>query len=215
MEKLIFLAIAFVIYLLHEWWKARNNRLEEGEPPSWPGQPPRPPTGTPAPPARTASWEEELRRLLEGESSRAPQPPPPPSPAAPPPLRAERPATPPTPIQRPLASRPAMPPARARPATAPFPGAGEDPDMQRGLPVQLPGLDQSAQAYQRASRLEDRVAEQLRRVHDQVTSHKKMEVRKETSPEVRQALGMLRVRSSQRAAIIAAVVLGPPRALES
>jgi hypothetical protein len=85
--------------------------------------------------------------------------------------------------------------------------------MQRGLPVQMPGLEQSSRAYQRASRLEDRVAEQLRRVHDQVTIHKQTATRKEAAPAVRQALGLLRGRTSQRAAIVAAVILGPPRAL--
>jgi len=85
--------------------------------------------------------------------------------------------------------------------------------MQRGLPVQMPALEQSSQAYQRASRLEDRVAQQLRRVQEQVTTHKKAATRKEVAPEVRQALQLLRGRSSQRTAILAAVILGPPRAL--
>lgn len=87
--------------------------------------------------------------------------------------------------------------------------------METGLPVQMPTLEQSAQAFLRASNLESRVADHMRGIDARVTSHVVAEVRREKSPAVREALALVRNRQSQRAAIIAGVILGPPKALES
>jgi len=86
--------------------------------------------------------------------------------------------------------------------------------MNKGLAVQMPSLTQSAQAYLRASQLDTKVAQHLQRVDDLVTRHAKAEKKREISPVVRQTLGLLRDRQSQRAAILASVVLGPPKAME-
>ena len=86
--------------------------------------------------------------------------------------------------------------------------------MERGLPVKMPSLEQSAQAYLRASQLESRVAEHMHRVDQLVTTHQKLESRKETSPAIRQAVSLLGNRQSQRAAIIAGIILGPSKAME-
>jgi hypothetical protein len=86
--------------------------------------------------------------------------------------------------------------------------------MEKGLPVKMPSLTQSAQAYLRASQLESKVAQHLQRVDEQVTKHAKVERKREVSPVVRQTIGLLRDRQSQRAAILASVVLGPPKAME-
>jgi hypothetical protein len=45
-------------------------------------------------------------------------------------------------------------------------------------------------------------------------SHKRLELKKEVAPEIRQAISLVRNRQSQRAAIIAGIVLGPPKAME-
>src|SRR6185503_15408693 len=210
MTKLIILALIFVGYLLHEWWKARQAQSESQDEPEepWPGQSPRPSRPVqPPPPTRTTSgpaggWEEELRRLLQGE---APASPPPPT----------RPTTVRLPAPPPLLGRgPLAPPAMARPAPVRRQEPLEDPDMQKGLPVRMPTLEKSAQAYLRASQLESSVAERLRRIQERVVTHPKFEIKKEIAPEVRQALALLRERSTQRTAIIVSVVLGPPRALE-
>ena len=97
---------------------------------------------------------------------------------------------------------------------APKPVVVVDPDMETGLPVRMPTLEKSAQAFLRASQLESKVAEHMQRVGEQVTTHKKIEVRRGVSPEIRQAIGLVRNRQSQRAAIIAGIVLGPPKAME-
>ena len=80
--------------------------------------------------------------------------------------------------------------------------------------MQLPTLKQSAQAYLRGSQLPARVALRMKSVDEQVTAPKKARAGKEVSAEIRQAIGLVRQRTSQRAAIIASVVLGPPKALE-
>ncbi len=77
MEQLIIVAVIVGLSLLHGWWKKRQGETE-GESESGPEQSPQRWSGRPPSPA--ASWEEELRRLLQGE------PPPPVVAPAPPPL---------------------------------------------------------------------------------------------------------------------------------
>lgn len=79
----------------------------------------------------------------------------------------------------------------------------------------MPTLEHSAQAFLRASNLESKVAEHMQRVGLQVVSHTKMDLKKVVAPEIRQAIGLVRNRQSQRAAIIAGIVLGPPKAMEA
>jgi len=86
--------------------------------------------------------------------------------------------------------------------------------MDKGLSVKLPTLEHSAQAFLRASQLESKVAAHMDRVGQQVSAHPKLELKKEVAPAIRQAIGLVRHRQSQRAAIIAGIVLGPPKAME-
>lgn len=197
-EQVIFLLVVVVLSLLHGWWKKRKGEPEtETESDTWPGQKPsRPPTsppaGRPAPPSKAASWEEELRRLLQGEEP-------------------ARPAPPPVIVQQPRSAPPPLPRAAPRPVLV----EQSDPDMARGLPVKMPSLEHSAQAFLRASQLESKVAAHMQRVDQQVTTHPKLDLKKEVSPAIRQAIGLVRNRQSQRAAIIAGIVLGPPKAMET
>ncbi|MFN0066993.1 MAG: hypothetical protein ACKVYV_05085 [Limisphaerales bacterium] len=195
-DQLIFLLVVVVISMLHSWWKKRKGQPEtETQSESWPGQKPNrppPPAGRPAPPpSKAASWEEELRRLLQGE-----EPP--------------RPAPPPVVVQLP----PPLPRTASRPAPRPVIVEQSDPDMEKGLPVKMPSLEQSAQAFLRASQLESKVAAHMQRVDQQVTAHPKLDLKKEVSPAIRQAVTLVRDRQSQRAAILAGIILGPPKAME-
>jgi hypothetical protein len=54
----------------------------------------------------------------------------------------------------------------------------------------------------------------MQRVTRQLTTHQAETIQKQAPPEIREAIGLLRTRHSQRAAIIASVVLGPPKAME-
>jgi hypothetical protein len=197
-NQLIFLLVVVVLSMLHSWWKKRKGEPEtEGESESWPGEKPgrttsTSPAGRPTPPpSKAASWEEELRRLLQGEEP-------------------ARPSSPPVVVQLP----PPLPRAVARPALRPVVIQQIDPDMEKGLPVKMPTLEHSAQAFLRASQLESKVATHMQRVDQQVTTHQKIELRKQIAPEIRQAISLVRQRQSQRAAIIAGIVLGPPKAME-
>ena len=205
--KLIFITLFILLSILHSWWKKRQ---EEGEQKpdadDWPGskpRPPRPPLRPPPvrpapPPAQAGGWAEELRRVVQQHAPAPPPLPPASAKAAP----------------RPAAAVPTrLPASQSRPATPP-PMMGSDPDMEKGLAVKLPGLTQSAQAYLRASQLEQKVSAQMRRVEQQVAAHKVPQETRETPGEVRHAIALVRQRSSIRAAILAGVILGPPRALE-
>jgi hypothetical protein len=87
--------------------------------------------------------------------------------------------------------------------------------MDRGLSVKMPSLEHSAQAFLRTSQSESKVSAHMDRVGQQVTAQPKFELKREVSPAIRQAISLVRQRQSQRAAIIAGIVLGPPKAMET
>lgn len=194
MEQILFLVAVAVLSMLHSWWTKRKEKESEDAETSTPGQPERPAPKRPSP----ANWEEELRRLLEGEDDKPASPPPPvivqtPRPSAPPPL-------------------PAAP--RLRTVSRPQPVFEAPGESEVGLPVQMPSLEQSAQSYLRASQLEQRVAEHMRGVDARVSSPVAAAPAKRGSAAARRAVSLLRDRESQRAVIVAGVILGPPKALE-
>ena len=87
-------------------------------------------------------------------------------------------------------------------------------EMETGLPVQMPSLEHSAKVFLRASQLEQRVSDHMHGVDVRVTEHKILEIKRQASPEIRQAVALVRNRQSQRAAIIAGIILGPPKAMD-
>jgi hypothetical protein len=200
MKQLIFLAVIVVISILHSWWKQRQEAKEsmnDTEPVAGPQSHRRwstPPAGRPAsPPSKAATWEQELRRLLGEEPEQ--RPPPPVIVQAPPPL--------------PQATQ--SRPATARRAT----DFQESMQVETATPARTPSLTQSAQAFLRGSHLELKATTPVPPVDQRVDQPLKQDLRKKTSPEIRQAIGLLRNRQSQRAAIIAGIVLGQPKAMET
>ena len=195
MDTLITIVIFIAIAIVSSWLKKKQAPDE-----SWPDQPAPPLPGQPQRPApprpKPASWEEELRKLLEGDEPAQPPPPPvvvyeKPKPVRPPPV----------------APRPVVPP---RPA----PVLVKD-DEGVGLPVRLPSLTQSSQAYQRASQLDLKVAERLRQIGQQVTLHTAVQTTEVVSREILLAKSMLRNRDTLRSAIVASVILSSPKAFEA
>jgi hypothetical protein len=182
----IFITLAIIASLLNR----RQDR--EDVPPVF-----RPPGQPPPPPAR--SWEEELRRALEGTVLESPAavPPPPPRPS----------------IRR-------VPP--------PIPGFdAEERSDAGGIEVSLStpqaniepvfrpftGIDESQQRYAGASHLQERVARHMadvtrHRVGTTTAHHA------EVPAETLAAARSLRTHHGARVAIIASIILGPPRALE-
>jgi hypothetical protein len=151
----------------------------------------------PQPPPVAKSWEAELRRLLE---NRPPPPPvvrhaPPPTPvSAPPPIA-------PSPWAERESHAPVSPPARARhpESAAAFTAEGEmcEPDAQ----------------FAGATHLQERVAHHLADVTRHRVSSTQVQHRG-ASREAAHARELVRTPRGARAAIIASIILGPPKALE-
>jgi hypothetical protein len=196
----VFIAIAIISSLL--------KRKEGGDfelPPELKSRRDKPPRQEPAP---ARNWEEQLRQLLEERP-------------APPPIVEELP--PPAPAwqgqpQQVIASRaPGKPAIRAIRPPDPEPHIEvalrpPSPQIEPSF-QQLPGLTDSDARYTAASHLQERVVQHLA----EVTRHRvgtTSVTRHEISPEVRDAIGLVRDHKAIRAAMLASIILGPPRALE-
>ena len=101
-----------------------------------------------------------------------------------------------------------------RPAPLPVTVSQSDPDLDTGWNRQAPSLLQSAQAFLHGSMPEKEVARHMQEAHPHVATRQTLSINKQESPEVRQAVALVRNRQSQRAAILAGIILGPPKALE-
>lgn len=80
-------------------------------------------------------------------------------------------------------------------------------------PSQLASLSQSREAYERASHLDKKVAEHMDRVPGQRVLDTHVE-RRGVPEEITQAVSLFKSASMARQAVIAALILGPPRSLE-
>ena len=202
MEQLLILVVIAVLSALHSWWKKKQGREAEVEDGDSPGPSNRP--GAPQKrPSPASNWEEELRRLLQGEEAPASPSSPPVIVTAPPPLPAQR---------RHVAPQPAAPQPYLARSSIPVPLEGEEENV--GLPVKMPTMAESAQAFLRGRSIDTQVTERMEQVQARVTTHRG-DVRnvRGASPEVTRAREMLRERSAQRSAIITSIILGPPKAL--
>ena len=182
---LVFLAIAVISAIL----KKRQEEPFEELPPEL-----KPRRGSPSPQEPKArNWQEELRHLLEERS-------------APPPLVRE--GLP--------AARPHLPPplletegdAGHIEVTLPAPQPYLEPQFHS-----LPGLAPAQGRYAEATQLQERVTRHM----TDLTHHRvgTTSVQRESvTPEVRDVVGALRNPRTLRTAMMAAVILGPPRALE-
>ncbi len=215
---LIFVGFAIVNAFLKKKNAGEDDEADSEAPPPVPQRRRMNPSVPPAqPPARKIDWEGELRRMLGEEPPVAPTRPPPVV-VAEPPRKPVRPAAAPPPITR-----------------------ASEGDDETGLNVPLPTLAESARAHERVSQLDDRVearmrqrgamteasaayhrasqldvrvAEHMRQVTEGVSSFTKATRVTRGSADVDLAVSLIHGRESLRAAIIASVVLGPPKALE-
>jgi len=160
-----------------------------------------PPLPVPAPmPTSTApspggAWEAELERILRGEPAR---------PFAPPPL-----PPPPPPV------------AASRPVTFDY---SEDSNLESAasssrapLTEASSGRHRADQAYAEGASLHDQVAERMRSVNTRLQQHRPAEVAASTAHSAESAAvrDWLRQPETARAAFVAAIVFGRPKALES
>jgi hypothetical protein len=192
--SIIGLIIVAIIWILSAIFKKKEEGGDQFELP--PELKPRRGQAPPQPVAR--SWEEELRRVLE-------------QPAAPPPPPMIREAvSAPQPIHRTHVPMPA-PVAVIEPhiqVTLVSPHQHVQPAFQH-----LPGLTDSSERYAQAMSLEERVTRHM----GDVTSHRvgtTAAVHREFAPELYDAVSAIRTRRGARSAILASIIIGPPRALE-
>ncbi len=209
-----------VLSAASNWLKKRQDqdaatRRRPGSPP--PTRVPRPgpaPTAPPRPaaPSSGVDWAEELRRLLEGEPTEVmppPTPPSPPTPAAAPAQTRTAPPMPPPPLEGlpvPTTSRVSFPRAPIASDEAPAPG------------FELATMEASQAAYQGAAALPVRSTRRLQRVVEQTarpTPASPLPHSPAGPPEAITVLAQLRQPRTTRQAILAAVILGPPKALET
>jgi hypothetical protein len=193
---LIFVAVSIISSWLQKKQKGQQDEEEEAQPPKrrphGPSAPPPPPVGRPVP--RPRSWEEELKRLLEGQIEEPPAPPPPPTPVV---------------VQpRPPAPR-VPPPLPARTAESPRPAEHSPVEVTFQA---LPGLTQATHAYAEASTMEEKVQQHLREVTQKPVGLTKVLHRASTA-EATGARALIRDRHSVRSALLASIILGPPRGL--
>jgi hypothetical protein len=216
MDSLLALVVFAILSGVAAWLKRRQGT---GQPDPVPG----PPSGAPAPePSPARSWEEELRRLLEGEPLSLP-----PKPAPPPVIQPQRPPTAPLPTSSPrprpvvitplpasLSPPPPSKPAARIPVKVVAVTANETVEAPA---AHLASMAESAAAYQRARQLHDGVARHLGQIDAQTEHHlvKTSPVRRRSrSPDVAQAIAWARNPRSARQAVVAALILGPPKALD-
>jgi hypothetical protein len=143
-----------------------------------------PPPQTSQPP-KVSRWEEELRRVLQQQQ---PAPPPIVRPAIPPPLVQVQEYQP-----------------------SPDEGFSEEPVVPR-----LHTFTEAAESHAHAASLLQRTQEQLHQLHS--STHRAARPATvhhvEVAPEIRALVNSLRQPQTARAAILASVILGPPRAFE-
>ncbi|MEN9572724.1 MAG: hypothetical protein RL514_579 [Verrucomicrobiota bacterium] len=223
----VMLAIV-VISAISSWLQKRNEKNSQSEP--WGGEDDeayrKQQTGGRSPsapnPNQPLNWEEELKRLMEGKppldgSVSTPPPLPPP---LPPPIVRRVPPPPPVPAR---VSRESLPtederlPSRESAAT-PWQDVSLDSLPEPTKP--LATLEQSTQAYQRATHLHEAVAARMQRVNEQTEKHGKAlhapsTVHRATNPDARAVVALLRRPASARQALLASFVLAPPKGLES
>ena len=216
MDSLITALVVLVVAAISTWLQKKNQEKQERENP----RPPTParPVGAPRPlnprpvAPRPTSWEDELRKLL-GEESAAPPPPRPAPPVRPTPviIQAPRPAPTPRPIKvvpPPVVSQPTPAP---QPATtlATLTGAAQVEQSVRDLGA----MQESKRAYERASQLDTVMANRIA-----TTPGKPVEttsvMHRVATPEVAQVLSLFKNARSARQAVLASIILGPPKALE-
>lgn len=208
-EGLLILLVIAAASAFFNWLKKKGEADgSQPAPPPIPGQREVPP---PPPPPQAQNWEEELRKLLQGEE-----------PAPPPPTR-----LPPLIVHQP----------RHVPPPPPVPVEEESPAPPMFHPT--PVLNQSAEAFERARRIDETAAQEVDRgstlaaaaqaflvgsqLDDRMAEHLRQVTLRpvgktgvtsgELTAEATAALELIRHPRSVRTAMIASVILGPPRAL--
>ncbi len=159
---------------------------------------------SPAAPQRpkpeSITWQGELRRMLEGEF-----------PLGLPPSRP--PLTEPAEPTRPIPAAPPPPLVAKMPAADPM-GSLPVPEFTEVAKRELAPMRESGQAYQRASQLDEAASERVRKAAPEPVVQASVIIRQRASREAGEAVSLFKNARSARQAMIASIILLPPKALE-
>ncbi len=196
-SDLVWLVVLVVIAIISSLFKKKAESDEEWELP--PELKPRRDELPPLQRPTASRWEEELLRTLQQQ----------PAPAVPPPIIQQLPRREVRPVYRHVHEDPA---------------AEEQPHIQVALPEpqpftehvfqSLPGLTESTQRYAQAATLEERVQKHMQSVSGHRVGTTSVH-HAELAPEVRELLNSFRNPKGARTAILASIILGPPRAFDA
>jgi hypothetical protein len=189
--NIIGIIIAIVVAIIASIVKKKQGNGEE----EWELPPElKPKRDRPQPPPAASRWEEELRRVLEQQRPA----PPPIAPPAPPPLIVRH-----------------QPPPVAQ--IEEYQPSDEGPTYQESASARLHTLSEANQRHAHAASLFERTQEQLHELHTATHRATGPATVKhlQHSAEVQALLQSLRQPQGARTAILASVILGPPRALEA
>jgi len=185
---ILFFVVAAVISAMV---KKRRTQEQEEEIDDW-SPPPSKEAGTQT--SSSGSWEDELRKLLEGTGTPAPPPPPPPPIVT----RESRPTKPaPTPPPVPVPSR--------------FKAVTSKPVSKPASRTKAPT---AKEAYERARTLDQQAKAHLQRAANMARRHSKTAPTSAPTDEIATARRLLKSPASIRSALIASYILGKPRALD-
>lgn len=197
MDSLLGTLVVLLIMAASSWIQKKAESQQRSKPPVRP-RPPQPggsslPSQPPPSPVRKLDWQEELRRMLEGDEAPPVQ--------APPVVAREQ-------------QSPAPPPIVIvpKPKPRPIPVAAESEEGPR-----VSRLAESIAAYKKAQQLQDEAAARLEQTVEQTKLHKLRKVgrQREASKEIESAISLVRNPASVRKAVVASIVLGPPKGLEN
>lgn len=217
-ESLIAFVVIMLLSALGQWMKQRKAQSPDTSEDEHPASPlgRRDATGRqPPPPLRPRplfDLEGELRRLL-GEEPEAPPAP------APPPIPRQAPGVPPTISPRPVTM--SEPEDEFVPVSLPkgthFPKPAPDLDAEPAPAFDLAAMAESASAYQRGGAV-DTTAETKVQAARMQTAHARPDAppikARGRSPEAAAVVALLRQPRTARQAILASVILSPPKGIE-
>ncbi len=209
------IAIGSAIY---NWLQKRNEAAkdQDSQPSPDPRQRKQPLTGKqPVAPRQTkpASWEEELRRLLEGEPPAEPAPPiiiyeQRPAAPAPPPLRNA------PPVVEEQSPAPVRPLATLKESSSAYERAEQIDKQVEAQLGRIGSMAEATTALQKAGGLDVAVADRLSKVTGHLVPEAAVVHRKVCPPEVEQVVALFRNPRSARQAVLASFILGPPKAFD-
>jgi hypothetical protein len=207
MESLVTFMVLLIASAAVTWLKKRaqdnDERGRTGQEPDTlrpVNQPGQPPATTPRPKPKPIRWEEELRRMLEGEFSSG-------LPPSRPPLAEV--VEPP----RPVSAAPPPPLIARVPAADPM-GSLPVPEFTEVAQRELAPMRESGQAYTRGSQLDEAASERVRKAAPEPAVQASVVVRQRAAREAGEAAALFKNARAARQAMIASIILRPPKALE-